>query len=194
MSKISFKSPRGQWVKSLAPGWNCQNFADIWKWIDFDITHNKVASELSHWWWQQTITWANVEEDLRCGAIIMRSSFSEILTIDTHNLLACERYGVSFCEYKFCFMICLQSPLNPIQLRPVQFYQLNQQVIEQISSFWYLLNFSELSKHGVLFNSLRPSDAIWRHISGSTLAQVMACCLKAPSHYLNQCWLIISKV
>ena len=30
--------------------------------------------------------------------------------------------------------------------------------------------------------------------SGSTLAQVMACCLMAPSHYLNQCWLMISDV
>ena len=30
--------------------------------------------------------------------------------------------------------------------------------------------------------------------SGSTLAQVMACCLTAPSHYLNQCWLIIHGV
>ena len=28
---------------------------------------------------------------------------------------------------------------------------------------------------------------------GSPLAQVMACCLAAPSHYLNQCWLIISE-
>ena len=28
----------------------------------------------------------------------------------------------------------------------------------------------------------------------STLAQVMACCLTAPSHYLNQCWFITSKV
>ena len=44
------------------------------------------------------------------------------------------------------------------------------------------------------FNSLRPSDAIWWQRSGSTLAQVMACCLTAPSHYLNQCWLIISIV
>ena len=44
------------------------------------------------------------------------------------------------------------------------------------------------------FNSLRSSEAIWRHRSGSTLAQVMACCLTASSHYLNQCWLIISKV
>ena len=39
-----------------------------------------------------------------------------------------------------------------------------------------------------------PSVEIWRHISGSTLAQVMACCLTAPSHCLNQCWLIISEV
>ena len=35
-------------------------------------------------------------------------------------------------------------------------------------------------------NSLRPRDATWRHRSGSTLPQVMACCLTAPSHYLNQ--------
>ena len=41
---------------------------------------------------------------------------------------------------------------------------------------------------------MRPSDAIWWHRSGSTLPRVMACCLTAPSHYLNQCWLIISKV
>ena len=45
----------------------------------------------------------------------------------------------------------------------------------------------------VLVDSLWPSDTIWRHKYGSTLAQVMACCLTAPSHYLNQCWLIISK-
>ena len=43
-------------------------------------------------------------------------------------------------------------------------------------------------------NSLWPSDAIWRQRSGSTLAQVMACCLTAPSHYLNQCCLITSEV
>ena len=35
---------------------------------------------------------------------------------------------------------------------------------------------------------------IWRQGSWSTLVQVMACCLTAPSHYLNHCWLIISKV
>ena len=41
-------------------------------------------------------------------------------------------------------------------------------------------------------NSLWPGDAIWRHVTRSTLVQIMACCLTAPSHYLNQCWLIIS--
>ena len=43
-------------------------------------------------------------------------------------------------------------------------------------------------------NSLWPSDFIWWHRSRSTLAQVMAWCLMAPSHYLNQCWLLISVV
>ena len=45
------------------------------------------------------------------------------------------------------------------------------------------------------FLSLRPiCDVMGRYRFGSTLAQVMACCLTAPSHYLNQCWLIISAV
>ena len=36
-------------------------------------------------------------------------------------------------------------------------------------------------------NSLWPSDPLRRQGNESTLAQVMACCLTAPSHYLNQC-------
>ena len=44
------------------------------------------------------------------------------------------------------------------------------------------------------FNSLWPSDAIWRQRSESTLIQVMVCCLAAPNHHLNQHWFIISKV
>ena len=43
-------------------------------------------------------------------------------------------------------------------------------------------------------NSLWPSDTIWRYRSRSTLAQEIACCLTAPSHYLTLCWLIFSKV
>ena len=36
--------------------------------------------------------------------------------------------------------------------------------------------------------------SIWRHWPGSTLIQIMACCLTAPSYYLNKCWLITIKV
>ena len=39
-------------------------------------------------------------------------------------------------------------------------------------------------------NSLWAGGAILPHRSGSTLAQVIAWCLMAPSHYLNQCWLL----
>ena len=31
---------------------------------------------------------------------------------------------------------------------------------------------------------------MWRQRSGSTLTQVMACCLMAPSHHLIQCWIL----
>ena len=65
--------------------------------------------------------------------------------------------------------------------------------------FIQTLSWSQLVKvliHAIL-KSLQPSDAIWRdrqHGSESTLAQVMACCLTAPSHHLNLFWLITSKV
>ena len=56
------------------------------------------------------------------------------------------------------------------------------------------VNINKISQYeNCLFfiNSLWPSDAIWGHRCGSTLAQVMfsviilACCLMVPSHYLN---------
>ena len=43
-------------------------------------------------------------------------------------------------------------------------------------------------------NSLWPNDATWWHRAESKLVQVMACCLTAPSHYLNQCWQVISGI
>ena len=45
-----------------------------------------------------------------------------------------------------------------------------------------------------LGRNVGPNDVLWRQWYGSTLAQALACCLTAPSFYLNQCWLIISKV
>ena len=44
------------------------------------------------------------------------------------------------------------------------------------------------------FNSLLPCCLIWRYRTWSTLLQVLACCMKSPSRYLNKCWLINSYV
>ena len=60
------------------------------------------------------------------------------------------------------------------------------------TSLW--LFFFVFFSRAYMVNSLWSGDAIWWHRTGSTLDQVMAWCLTAPSHYLNQCWLIISKV
>ena len=46
----------------------------------------------------------------------------------------------------------------------------------------------------IMFNSLRPSDVIWQYNSESVLAQIRFCCLVAPSHQLNQYWLLIIEV
>ena len=43
-------------------------------------------------------------------------------------------------------------------------------------------------------NSLRSSDAYMHCWTGSSLVQIMACRLSAPSHYLNRCWSIVNIV
>ena len=46
----------------------------------------------------------------------------------------------------------------------------------------------------MIIDWLWPSDAIWRHRYGSTLYQVVACCLTVPSHYMNKSWFATKKV
>ena len=53
---------------------------------------------------------------------------------------------------------------------------------------------SEMSVSFISINSLVPGATIWRNRFMSTVLQVMAWWLTPPSHYLNQWWLIISKV
>ena len=45
---------------------------------------------------------------------------------------------------------------------------------------------------GILMALMMGTELLNSCRSGSTLAQVMACCLMAPSNYLNWCWLVIS--
>ena len=54
----------------------------------------------------------------------------------------------------------------------------------------YELTHMAISGKGIIWfciNSLWPIEAIWPNRSGSILAQVMAHCLMAPSHYLILC-------
>ena len=69
-------------------------------------------------------------------------------------------------------------------------YHVSLDINDSISSLWNRWHQSNGWQNR--FNSPWPSDTIWWYRSGSTLAQVMACCLTAPSHYLNQSWLIIA--
>ena len=62
-----------------------------------------------------------------------------------------------------------------------------------ITNCWDLLSWETRKCTLETDNLLRPSDAIWWIKFGSKLAQVMAHCLMAPSHYLTQCWVIISE-
>ena len=68
----------------------------------------------------------------------------------------------------------------------------------QISSdeltFWNVIcRFMAILLRTPCVNTLWPSGAVWWHTSDSTVSQVMAWCLLAPSHYLNQSWLVISE-
>ena len=65
---------------------------------------------------------------------------------------------------------------------------------DEFNSSWFKVSGNTRWNCYHLFNSLWPTDIIWWHRSGPTFAQEMACCLMAPSHYLNQCWLIIKGI
>ena len=58
------------------------------------------------------------------------------------------------------------------------------------NSIWCINEFTNQLRINILW----PSDIIWWDKYWWALALVMACCLMAPSHYLNQCWLLISEV
>ena len=65
-------------------------------------------------------------------------------------------------------------------------------ILQGLNSGWFWI--IQCGRLHAILNTLWPGDAIWQYRAQSTLAQVMDCCLTAPSHYLKPCWLIISEV
>ena len=70
----------------------------------------------------------------------------------------------------------------------------NPQKAPQVTLFSLWIKLHIFLATSLTFNSLWLIDIIWQQKCGSTLAQVMACLLTAPNHYLNQVWLIIKCV
>ena len=95
-------------------------------------------------------------------------------------------YSIYFKQQKFVFAFCIISQHGYSKISWKSFLNEDKDCLiphcQYHGCWWYW------------FNSLWPSDAICWHRTGSTLAQVMACCLTAPSHYLNHCWLIIRAI
>ena len=86
---------------------------------------------------------------------------------------------------------CHMAKLNELSEPRTHQFEINHSITHSLVS-WHL--YIKSGCRGQWVNSLQPSGTIWWHKSGSTLAQVMACCLTAPRHHLNQSGLIISKV
>ena len=84
----------------------------------------------------------------------------------------------------------------------------NAQICPSLGPLWHICNVnSNLSQWYVLNKQAFPlilewyshicwprCDTIWCQRSGSTLLEVMANCLAAPTHYLSKCWCIIKKI
>ena len=64
-------------------------------------------------------------------------------------------------------------------------------VLEMV--MWSISNNMYAWRYFSSINAFGAADAIEQQWCGSTLAQVMDCCLTAPTHYLNRCWQNISK-
>ena len=117
---------------------------------------------------------------------------------DTHvellssNCIHLEALSLNFClrvkGHSFKALVQRCRKLRALLLQHCSEYMCDRWAWFPVGHYW------DYYPGALSFNSLLPSDATWWDRSGSTFTLVMACCLMAPSHYLNQFWLIISKV
>ena len=134
---------------------------------------------------------------LRCH----NPSFSELGQVRTHVDMFCiEVVGLDNHLHQFTSIahFCTVSHWKGIHL---YFYLVKIQIFYYmiIIISWSCLKNIVLKMSAILpqsqhVNSLWSSDAIRRQKSVLALAQILARCLAAPSHYLNQCRMVISGV
>ena len=115
-------------------------------------------------------------------SLVVSPSWSNNLT--SESKIVCDT-GLSWMIEGQCHIYYFHQNTNPIHCCECSW----------IPHPWIAANLLKNCNDHVLtwfFNFLWPSDTIWQHKYESILAQVMAC-MTAPSHYLNQCSLLISE-
>ena len=126
----------------------------------------------------QTKAWTDDDQNLWCH--VASSRHKELKTVLPHNAMWGVIQLISLVNSLYNHMNCSVAQQRKLPIG------------NKLSITHPLKTKFDVSCGTRLFNSLCPSDTIWYWRSWSTLVQVMACCLMAPSHYLNQYWLAIS--
>ena len=91
--------------------------------------------------------------------------------------------------------VYLHANNHPKQYTSV--YRLCKSHVYKVCICFCKMYICKISKPSIIWRTSRalwPSDNIQQHSTWSTLAQAMVCCPTAPSHYLNQCCLLISAI
>ena len=90
--------------------------------------------------------------------------------------------------YQCITMIMASAPISNI----IHYLENDHNKSQPYNTFYCVLCHTRVGATALSsINLLWPSGAIQWHISGPTLALIMAYCLMASSHYVNQCWLTI---
>ena len=159
--------------------------AILYKWVrNFKITSTSLRGQWVNSLWPIDAIW-------RQGS---RSTLVQVmaccLTAPSHYMVAWWYQAITWTIVDLLSVMFYRRTISPERN-----FTMSAQATGAILYKW-VRNFkiTSTSLRGQWVNSLWPIDAIWRQGSRSTLVQVMAWCLTAPSHYLNQSWLIISKV
>ena len=109
------------------------------------------------------------------------------LSCIVYNVTILKYYRMLPAQYVMLYKVSV-SNLNLIGTCRINLLCFWKHVGHPVRSWYSTVNFRKS------FNLLWPSGIIWWQSPWSTLAQVMTCCLMAPSHYLNQYWPITNGV
>ena len=129
-----------------------------------------VELHFTHWGWDKTVA---ISKTTFSNAIF----WVKFIILLFETLKYVPRVQLSMCQYWFRWWLSAE---------PVTSHYLNQWCLS------LLMYICTTQPQWVKW--LWPSHTMWWHRSESTLAQAMACCIRVPSHYLNQCWIIIKGI